>query len=337
MGKNYKQLSLEERYKISSLRAERISIRQIAATLDRSASTIAREIARNKASSANYEPFHADEKAWARRWKGSRLERQPSLQKYVVDRLVMGWSPQQISGRLKRDNSITVLSHESIYRFIYAQYARTKNNSWRLLLPRAKFKRGFRGRKGSNPANFIKHRVSIKERPKHIDKRLEFGHWEGDLLMFSDKLSNILVVQERKSRFVMLTAQANKRAPTVINNQTNLFSNLPKKLRKTLTLDNGTEFSHHYELNDNLNMKTFFCNPHSPWQKGGIENLNGRLRRYLPRKTNLSSLSEQDLQILALQINSTPRKCLDYNTPIEVLSKQLLHFKCELTFPPARE
>lgn len=337
MGKNYKQLSLEERCTIALLRSEGKSIRQIATIMDRSASTIAREIIRNQGAHANYKPSYADEKAWARRWRGSRLERQPSLQKHVVDRLVMGWSPQQISGRMKLDHSTTFISHESIYRFIYAQYARTNNNSWRLLLPRAKFKRGFRGRKGGSPVNFIKHRISIAKRPKHINMRKQQGHWESDLIIFSDKKHNVLVTQERVSRFVMLAAQTDKKAQTILDNQNKMFSNLPAKLRRSLTMDNGTEFSYHYELGNNFNMKTFFCNPHSPWQKGGIENMNGRLRRYLPRNYDISSLSDQDLQLIALQINSTPRKCLAYKTPIEVISNQLLHFNCELTFPPPRE
>ena len=334
MGKNYKQLRLEERYRIAHLQAEGRSIRQIAAIMDRSASTISRELIRNRG--ANYKPSYADEQAWARRWRGSRLERQPSLQKHVVDRLVMGWSPQQIAGRLKLDDSNILISHESIYRFIYVQYARTKDKAWRLLLPRAKFKRGFRGRKGGNPANFIKHRVSIAQRPRHIDSRKQPSHWESDLLMFSDKLHNVLVSQERASRFVILTAQSNKKAQTIINNQLKSFAKFPAELRRTLTLDNGTEFSHHYELTNNLNMKTFFCNPHSPWQKGGVENINGRLRRYLPRNTDISSISDSDLQLLQLQINSTPRKCLAYKTPLEVMYSQLLHFKCESTSPRKR-
>jgi len=336
MGKNYKQLSLEERCRISSLHAERNSIRKIASTLDRAPSTIAREIKRNRGSN-QYKPSYADEKAWARRWFGSKLERQPSLQKYVIDKLTMGWSPQQIAGRLKLDKCSVTISHESIYRFIYAQYARTKNKSWRLLLPFGKFKRGFRGRRCGGPISFIKNRVPIKDRDIKINKRKQFGHWEGDLLMFSDKISNILVLQERKSRFVVLTPQKNKKSQTIINNKKRIFSALPKDLVRSLALDNGTEFACHHELNKDLNMKTFFCNPHSPWQKGSVENMNGRLRRYLPRNTNLSSVCDQDLQLLALKINSTPRKCLDYKTPLEVISSQMLHFKCESTFPSPRE
>ena len=333
MGKNYRQLSLEERCAITRLRAEGESIRQIATIMDRAASTIAREIKRNQGLQGNYKASYADEKAWARRWRGSKLERQPSLQKYVIDSLVMGMSPQQIAGRLKLDNYSTYISHESIYRFIYAQYARTKDNSWRLLLHRGKFKRGSQRRKGGGSVSFIKHRTSIDKRPKYINKRKEFGHWEADLIMFSNKKDNVLVMQERKSRFIALVAQTDKKAKTVIDNKKEILSSLPTNLRRTITMDNGTEFASHYELTQDLNMQTYFCDPHSPWQKGGIENINGRLRRYLPRKTNISSITDQDLQLLALQLNSTPRKCLDYKTPIEVLSPYLLHFKCELTFP----
>jgi IS30 family transposase len=133
----------------------------------------------------------------------------------------------------------------------------------------------------------------------------------------------------------MLALQPDKTAQRVINQQHQWFAPLPPPLRRTLTQDNGTEFALHYKLQQ-LDMQTYFCNPRSPWQKGGVENMNGRLRRYLPLKANVEALRNEDIAQLAAQMNHTPRKCLDYQTPAEVFSNQLLHFKCESTFPPAR-
>jgi len=337
MGKTYRQLSLEERCTIARLCETGQSYRQIAANLHRAPSTIAREISRNKASQAGYRPAYADERAWARRWRGSRLERQPDLRHAVLTRLAMGWSPEETAGRLAREKGSTVISHESIYRFIHAQIRGTKDYSWRHYLPRAKSKRGCRGRKGGSSTGHIKDRVCIGQRPKHVEARRKPGHWEADLLMFSNKRDNILVAQERVSRFTLLARLKDKKADAVRQTLENWFEKMPQELRCSLTQDNGTEFADHYKLNTALGLKTYFCKPRSPWQKGGVENMNGRLRRFLPRRLDPSTLSGQTIQDLARQINDTPRKCLGFQTPAEVFSTHLLHFKCESTFPPSRE
>ena len=336
MGEYYRQLTLEERCTIARLHENGQSYRTIAASLGRAPSTVAREITRNKANQAGYRPAYADELAWGRRWHGSRLERQPDLQQAVLTRLAMGWSPEQTAGRLARENGGTVISHESIYRFIYAQIRRTKNYDWRHYLPRAKFKRGYRGRKGGSSIEHIKHRVCISQRPKSVEKRRNPGHWEADLLMFSNRRGNILVAQERLSRFTLLARLKDKKAAAVSQTLSQWFETMPPKLRRTLTQDNGTEFADHHKLNAALDLKTYFCKPRSPWQKGGVENMNGRLRRYLPRKLDPSGLSGYDVTSLAQRMNATPRKCLGFQTPAEVFSAHLLHFKCESTFPPSR-
>src|ERR1700691_2731060 len=183
MGTSYDQLSLEERCTIARLQGEGQSIRTIAANMDRTASTIARELKRNSGKQAGYKPAYAHEQAWARRWRGSRLVRQPALQQAVLSRLAMGWSPEQVAGRLAQERGSTVISYESIYRFIYAQIRRTNNFDWRRYLPRAKFKRGYRGHKGGSPVDHIKDRVPIAKRPSYIDKRRQPGHWETDYLL----------------------------------------------------------------------------------------------------------------------------------------------------------
>jgi IS30 family transposase len=333
MGKNYAQLSLEERITIACLQEGGQSIRQIASALDRAASTISREIKRNVGTGikAIYRPAYADELAWSRRWQGSKLERQPDLRVLVLDRLAMGWSPEQVAGRLACEQGKPVISHESIYRFLYAQIRRTNDFSWRLYLPRAKFKRGYRGRKGGASQLHIKHRIGIEKRPVCVDKRQQPGHWEADLMMFSNKKDNLLVAQERVSRFIFIALQTDKKADRIARNLAKWFAPLPPKMRRTLTQDNGTEFAKHHRLNSKPGMKTFFCDPRSPWQKGGVENANGRLRRFLPRKAKVDEISTREIELIAAICNNTPRKCLGYKTPAEMFQKQLLHFKCEST------
>lgn len=337
MGQNYAHLSLEDRCTIARLSADGHTIRQIAASMDRAASTIARELTRNRGTQVGYTPAYAAEQAWARRWRGSRLARQPALRQTVLHRLAMGWSPEQVAGRLAQDPACLRISHESIYRFIYAQIRRTKDYAWRQYLPRAKFKRGYRGRKGGSSVLHIKERVSIAHRPAHIATRRQPGHWETDYLLFGRHGQAVLVAQERTSRLVLLAKQPNKQAAPTATRLHKWFAGLPPQLRRTLTQDNGTEFADHHTVRDALGIKTFFCNPHSPWQKGGVENANGRLRRFLPRTTNLQTISHEHIAAIAQAYNNTPRKCLGFQTPAEVFSHNLLHFKCESTLPLSRE
>lgn len=334
MGTRYTQLSLEDRCQIAGLHTQGRSIRQIAADLHRPPSTIAREIKRNKGRKVGYQPAFAEEQARARRWKGSRLERNADLRKTVLARLAQGWSPEQVSGRLARENAGERISHESIYRFIYTQIARTKDYSWRLYLPRAKSKRGLRGRRGGSPASFIEKRVSIDQRPPEARTRQAYGHWEADLVMFAKYGQAILTLHERRSRILLAARPDNKTADLIAETIADLLRIVPEQLRRTLTFDNGTEFARHYRLHE-LGCQTYFCDPHAPWQKGGIENAIGRLRRTLPRKTDLATLSQQRFAELLAAYNATPRKCLDYQTPAEIFLAQLLHFKCESTSRPA--
>ena len=266
MGRSYAQLSLEERCEISRLQANGCSIRQIAAAVDRAPSTIAREISRNSGRLVGYKPVYADQQARARRWSGSRLERDTGLRNTVLAHLKRGWSPEQVAGRLRRDNGHTVISHETIYRFIYDQIARTKDYGWRLFLPRAKSKRGFRGRKGGSPASFIKHRIPITLRPQIVAERSRAGDWEADLMLFARYGQAILTVHERSSRILLATRPPNKAADPIAEQLLALFAGLPQSLRQTVTFDNGTEFAFHYRLH-RLAMAIFFCDPHAPWQR----------------------------------------------------------------------
>jgi transposase, IS30 family len=334
MGQNYEQLSLEERCSLSRLSQAGKTIRQIAAAMDRAPSTITRELKRNRGSQVGYQPAYADKQARSRRWKGSRLLRDAKLQAQVLAGLEKGWSPAQVAGRLKKESKRQVISYESIYRFIDAQIRRTKDFSWRHYLPRGKSQRGWRGRKGGSPVDHIKGRVSIEKRPAYIDKRRQPGHWEGDLMLFAKYGQALLITHERHSRLLCFSRQPSKAAEPVVKKLTELFSPLPRSMRRSITLDNGTEFAYHYRLHK-LSMRTFFCDAHAPWQKGGIENAIGRMRRGLPRKTDLATLSDDRLLCLVQSYNHTPRKCLNYKTPAEVFTRDLLHFKCESTARPS--
>ncbi len=335
MGKKYRQLSPEERNAISYLCREGKTNGQIAAALDRSTSTITRELKRNKTKSQGYSAGYAQQLAGSRRWKGSKLERQPGLRSIVMDKLTMGWSPQQTSHWLMQEQGCKIISYESIYRFIYAQLVRTKDYSWRNYLRRRKSKRGWYGRKGGSSASLIKHRVSIDQRPHYIEKRASPGHWEADLMLFSKYGQSLLVAQERQSRVLKLFILKNKGAEGVVNQLKDLLGCLPQSLAKSVTFDNGSEFAQHHQLN-RVGIKTYFCDVKSPWQKGGVENAIGRLRAFLPRKTDLGELSHQDIEKIVANYNHTPRKCLGYKTPAQVFIKQLVHFKCEFTSPPSR-
>jgi IS30 family transposase len=253
----------------------------------------------------------------------------------VLSRLGEGCSPEQVAGRLARERGRPVISHESIYRFIAAQIARTTDYRWRLYLPRGKAKRGFRGRKGGSSALLIRDRISIHQRPQEVAARSEPGHWEADLMLFRIYGQAILALLERRSRLLALVRQPNKQAAPVAEALTALLASLPEQLRRTITFDNGTEFAFHHRLRDSLGIATFFCDPHAPWQKGGIENAIGRMRRTLPRKADLATIDPADLLSLVRRYNHTPRKCLDFQTPAEVFSS-LLHFGCESTPSPSR-
>lgn len=331
MGERYDQLSLEERCKIAELHQAGHSIRQIAAALDRAPSSISRELKRNRGKQVGYKPAYAQEQAAARRWKGSRLDRNAELRDLVLERLRGGWSPQQIAGRLTERKAETRISHESIYRFIYDQIRRTNDGSWRHYLPRAKHKRGHRRRSSRSSVDTIKGRVSIALRPVEVEHRHTFGHWEADLMLFAAPGQAILVSQERKSRALLFARQPGKAALPTVQRLLAWFETIDPRLRQTITFDNGTEFAQHLVLVERLSMQTFFCDPHSPWQKGAIENAIGRLRRFLPRKTNIDALDDDALHACIAAYNDTPRKCLGFKTPAEVLLNQLLHFKLEST------
>jgi len=331
MGERYGHLTFDERCTIAQLHQAGQSKRQIAAALDRSPSSISRELKRNSGKQVGYTPSYAHERTRARRWSGSRLERDEALRRFVLDRLKSGWSPEQIAGRLKQQKAAVTISHESIYRFIYAQIRRTNDGAWRNYLPRSKYRRGRRHRRKRSADDLIKGRVSIALRPQAVDLRRTFGHWEGDLMAFAIPGQTILVAHERKSRLILGARQPGKAPQPVAKQLCAWFQPLDPRLRRTITFDNGTEFAQHLVLTDELAIRTFFCDPYSPWQKGAVENAIGRLRRCLPRNTDLDTLDRELLEAWIAAYNNTPRKCLRFRSPAEVFLDKVLHFECEST------
>jgi len=327
---------------IERLRADGWSFQKIGWHLGRAASTVSREVKRNsartKAWPGGYDGIRADGlAARRRRWDGRfKLARQPALRAVVRDGLAMGWSPEQIAGRLARLEGRTVISHETIYRYVYHRSA--QKDYWHRLLPRRQWRRGRLKRGGVSPVDHIRDRRTLHERPAEASDRQTPGHWEADLMLFSTHGQVLLAVHERASRLMLVSRQPGKAAAPVADRLISGLMPLPQALRQTITFDNGTEFAHHWRLAETIGLQTFFCEPHKPWQKGGIENAIGRLRRAFPRKTNLATLSQNDIHLHVAAYNNTPRKCLDFKTPAEVFLNflQPLHFICESTPSPAR-
>lgn len=325
MGEHYGQLSLEERIEIDRLHAGGLSRRSIANHLGRAASTISRELRRNSARTkvwtGGYEPVRAQKLAERRRRWDCRfkLVRQPDLRDMVKARLAMGWSPEQIAGRLARDHGHTRISHESIYRFIYHRSA--QKDYWHRLLPRARHRRGRPRKHGGGRVDIIKQRRPLDERPAQADARDVAGHWEADFMLFAQYGHCVLVAHERASRFTLIERPQDRKADRTARHLAAMLQPLPDSLRRSIAFDNGPEFALHHQLRDQLGIQTFFCDVRSPWQKGGVENAIGRIRRSLPRKTNLDRLPQKAIAAAAHRYNHTPRKCLDFLTPAEAFSR----------------
>jgi IS30 family transposase len=314
-------LSLSEREEISRGIASHESLRSIAARLGRAPSTISREVKRNNGDQ-DYRATQADQAAWDRskRPKRCKLDGNHLLIKAISIKLKLNWSPQQISGWLKREyptEEHNQVSHETIYRSLYVQsrgvlkkeliqYLRTKR-----IMRRSKHS----SLKGSGLGQ-ITEAVSISERPASVSDRAIPGHWEGDLISGS-KNSHIVTLVERHSRYVMLAKISDRKSESVVTALIKQAKKLPNELYKSLTLDRGTEFANHRRFQVETKIDVYFCDPNSPWQRGTNENTNRLLRQYFPKGTDLSIHSQAKLSAVARQLNERPRKTLDYETPAE--------------------
>lgn len=313
--------------KIAELWQAKSSITKIAKALGRSASTLSREIRRNQAPPGQYWPDTAHRSSLIRKQRTSRLDRNKDLQAYVCNMLCCHyWTPEQIAASLRyhKDKrgteNLPYVSHETIYAWLYRKLQK-KQKLWKFL-PRHKAKRGLRKSKGAGVSR-IPGRVSIHQRPAVVEAKKEFGHWEGDLMSFLKNSQHMVVLRERKTMFTLADRLPSKKADTTAIKVVELMKHLPDHARKTNTLDNGGEFAGHGLWKDKLGLNVYFCDPYASWQKGGVENTNGRLRRDLPRKTDIHSLQQEDFDETLSNYNNTPRKKLGWLTPSEAFFSEI--------------
>jgi len=318
------RLSLEDRVEIRLGLERGESLRTISRRICRHPSTVCREVNRNGGRSS-YGPISAHRLAVlrARRPKTTKLAAKPDLCRRVIADLEALWSPQQIARRLRRefgDDEAMNLSHETIYKSLYVQgrgelrreLARCLRTGRARRVPRGRIER--RGR--------IPDMVMISERPPEVEDRAVPGHWEGDLLIGKEGQSSIGTLVERSTRFVMLfPLPRSKTAEDVRKAMTKTIQTLPPVLRRSVTWDQGREMAQHVRLKIDTGIDVFFCDPHSPWQRGSNENTNGLLRQYFPKGMSLARVTEAQLQAVADSLNGRPRETLGWDTPAERLAE----------------
>ncbi len=298
----YSHLLDAERDQIAALKAAGRSIGAIAKAVGRAKSTVSRELRRNALPSGRYSPLYAAGAYQRRRRRDAVLERDRRLRDFVCDRLA----------------EVRALGFEAIDAFIY-RAARKGEDLWRYLTRRHKRRRPRRARPSRDR---IKDRASIHDRPRDVEGRAGIGHWEGDLIICK-RTRPVLVLHERKSRVTLATRLAGKTAAETISVMLAVFGRIHPALRKSVTFDNDTAFAQHALLRSMRNMTTWFCDAYASWQKGGVENANGRLRRWLPRHIDIDQMSDEEIQDIVMTANLTPRKCLGFLTPFQAIIKEL--------------
>ena len=322
------RLSFEEREEISRGLAADRSLRAIAAGLGRSPSTISREVARN-GGRRRYRAATADQHAWAMatRPKACKLATNPVLAGIVAEKLQRRWSPQQIAGWLKltypHDPEMHV-SHESIYRTLFVQSRGALRKELTAYLRTGRVIRRVHGvrlpdGRGGRPGI-----VNISERPAEAEDRAVPGHWEGDLV-FGKQMSPVATLVERSTRYLLLVGLpgGNHKADAVADALAAAVAHLPAQLAKSLTWDQGHEMAEHKRFTHETGIQVYFCDPKSPWQRGSNENTNGLLRQYLPRRLDFKTLTQADLDAIALELNDRPRQTLGFKTPSQALAEVL--------------
>lgn len=320
MSKTHSKLTAVEREKISIYLAQNISKREIGRRLNRSDSTIRAELKRNHFGEY-YIAVHAQALAEKRVTKARHRHplKNKSVYRYVLIKLHNGWSPEQISGRLKLkhpDNPYWHIHPETIYRYVYAKENQDKK-LWEYLPRKQKKRQHHYGRKCHKVK--ITDRVSIHDRPKEVEDRQIFGHWEGDSIVGKDHKNGIHTQVERKSRYLQAQFLDKIGAKETVEAVDKIFSPLPPEAKKSDTVDNGSEFAKHQQFG----FPVFFADPYASCQKATNENTNGLIRRYLPKKTDFNRIDQAELDEIVSEINNRPRKCLGYYTPKEIFEKEL--------------
>ncbi len=321
MARQYSHLSLFERQRLFVwYYHEKRSIREIGRRLGRAHSTISREIKRNIYE--YYVPTYYPKIAHAfytsrmrKRVSRSKLENN-KIRQFVVQKLKDGWTPQIIAGRLKHENKLGYVCHESIYQYIYKCapelicYLPRKHKKRRMKYP----KRSYTQKKSL--------KTSILERPEQINERAEFGHWESDSIESKCRKQALNVVIERVSRLTHITKLTSKQADSTASAIKRKLSKHPPDMIKSITYDNGPENAEHINVSKKLKCASYFCQPYHSWEKGSVEQVNGLIRRYLPKGTHFQNISHQKISAIERALNSRPRKCLGYKTPYEVYNEK---------------
>ena len=324
----YEQLKPEDRVAIAGLRLQGEGTRAIARVLGRSASTVSRELRRNSCPDSGYisdraQAFHAARRAAGR--PARKLEVDSVNWGVVKTLLEWKWSPQEIAATLKRvfpDEPERHVSHETIYTAIYAQPRGELRRQLIACLRHGRSTRLPRSR-GTDRRGQIPEMVSIHVRPPEVDDRVMPGHWEGDLIKGAGNKSAVGVLVERTSRLVLLARMEDATAATALAAFTAKLQSIAAPLRSSLTYDQGKEMARHAELTARTGVRVYFCDPHSPWQRGTCENTNGLLRQYLPKGTDLSVYTQDELDAIADSMNNRPRATHDWQTPLQVFSRTL--------------
>ena len=317
----YKQLSCEERDKIAYLRARGKSITDIARQIGRNKATISRELRRNKSPVYNvYLANKAHQRAVKRKHLSVQHERirDPLIRRYIMKKLKAKWSPELIAGRITTEHPELHISHEAIYQFIY-----DKERDLVKCLARAHKRRRLRTHSHRHKKLHIPHRVSIKERPQQVNGRKQAGHWEADTIISRRSRPALGIMLERTSRRIHLAklpAKASRPFRAAINRR---LSRYPEALRLSITYDNGCENVDHEYTNKVLGTRSYFCEPFHSWEKGSLENAAGIVRRFFPKKTDFALVTKEQVKRVEGLINNRPRKCLNYQTPNEILGSSV--------------
>jgi transposase, IS30 family len=318
---SYTQLSLTERFKLYQYRAsDNLTMEEIATQMNRSKSTISRELRRNSIDGKLYLPDTAQTKMQTRRAQSKHkfISISESTLEQVKQSLEQYHSPEQVSGRMKREG-LDAVSHETIYQMIYANHQGLA--SYRQYLRQGQKKR--RRRKGVNSKRGgIPGRIGIEHRPAIADLKTEIGHWESDTVIGVSHMGAIVTHVDKASKFLLAGLAQNKTVQQINQVTLGLFEQIDARFRKTMTFDNGKEFSGHQKLAQTLGISCFFANPYHSWERGLNEHTNGLLRQFFPKGTNFKIVKPEVLTNVVNLINHRPRKSLDYRTPYEVFCAQ---------------
>ena len=323
---SFKHLSLKEREILYGMLEKGISLRRVAVEIGRSHSSLSRELSRNTKWGVAYLPCFAQARAGRigdkQRYKAPL--KGPEVFLYVREHLrsPFFWSPETISGRIRLDIPGAFITPETIYQYIY----NPKNRQFNLkrYLTRKHNRRRKQTGRSVRKYSKIPNAISVDNRAKYISHRRQLGHWESDLMEGPRSSKHVLsVTVERATRYTVLGRLANKKSETKSKHIVKRMRKIPAQIRRTLTLDNGAENTNHLYLTKQLDIAVYFCHPYHSWEKGTVENTNGRIRRYIPKGTDIKGISVEKINQLEYVLNSTPRKCLGYLTPYEKMSLEL--------------